>query len=206
MANVDEKTFAKAYLHLLSQHKVLLADDYVKDPKTLTARDAPVLLHHMEQEKKRRSEVKSAGDQEVKTVSVTVKSLRAPKFVLNFPEVSYTDTISALKSSVSKESGIPEGAIKLLIGGKVQKDITTIQELANDKSDISFMAMVSKDSSFSPDIPGTPTSAAVATGTSSLELSDDIWADIASVVDKHMGRDSREKVLERLKKGYELAK
>lgn len=141
-----DKEFAKTYLQLIS------LDEKVSDFNTIQSYSSidslgPSLPHF-----KYPLPIVEDAESEVKKVTVTLKSIKPPKFSvsLDFPD---SDTIYKVKTTlIEKESLAVEAAdIKFLVKGKVVQDATVLSELDN----LSFMCMIAKTKTESP-VPETP--------------------------------------------------
>ncbi|KAJ8104326.1 hypothetical protein POJ06DRAFT_205379 [Lipomyces tetrasporus] len=198
MTTVDEETFCKAFLHLLSNQPLQHPDDYAVDPKLLGPRSGLVLLPHMRvpKQKKLKSETKS-----IQTASLTIKTLRPPHFSASF-DAPYNDTILSIKTEVVEETGLPMSKLKFLVKGKVLPDTRTVGEIVDDKGKATIMVMVA---------PGATTTAKeVEAEEEEMEIDDDItddvWSAIEAAVVGKLGEVKASKVMERIRTGYDLTK
>ncbi|KAK9323862.1 hypothetical protein V1517DRAFT_319124 [Lipomyces orientalis] len=200
MTTVDEETFCKAFLHLLSNQSLQYPDDYAVDPKLLGPRPGLVLLPHMRYPKQRK--LKSQTES-IPTASLTIKSLRPPHFSATL-DAPYSDTILSLKTEVVEETGLPFSALKLLVKGKVLPDTRTVGEIVDDKGKATIMVLVAAGT-----IPAPATAAEAAKAEAEEmeiddDITDDVWSVIEAAVVGKLGEIKGRKVMERIRKGYDL--
>lgn len=177
---MPESNFAKAYLHLLhmSREAPVFSDTHV------AARPQPsslCILSKMPAAKKQTKRVSSslssssspsegagtpAGAAGSRLIKVTVKSIKAPKFVLTMDDVPASETVLDLKQRIVKLKGgemvatagdaaaaaaaanvnvnvDAAASIRLLVKGKVMQDSKSLDAVAGDDDAVSFMAMIS---------------------------------------------------------------
>ncbi|KAK9328864.1 hypothetical protein V1520DRAFT_344945 [Lipomyces starkeyi] len=205
MATVDEDTFCKAFLQLLSNQPLHYPDDYAVDPKLLGARPGLVLLPHMRFPKSKKPKSESTS---TPAASLTIKSLRPPHFSISV-DAAYNDIILSIKTKVVEETRLPISALKFLAKGKVLPDTRTVGEIVDDHGKATIMVMVAAGA--------TPAPATVAeeTKTEEMEIDDDVaddgitdavWSMIETAVFGNLGESKGQKVMDRIKRGYELTK
>ncbi|KAK7202523.1 hypothetical protein BZA70DRAFT_96749 [Myxozyma melibiosi] len=202
MAQVDELTFSKAFLSLLSNQPIKYGEDYVQDPKSLGSKPGLVILSPMPNPKRRKADTATASDS--KQATITIKSLRAPKFNVTV-SASYTDTIFTLKTKVSAEAKI-SCTVKLINKGKVVPDTKTVSEIVDGEGKAALMAMVSAveegaaESTSAAEKAATPEPMQdVKTEADSLDIGEDVWTAIeATLVDK-LSEAKGKRVLKRLR-------
>ncbi|KAK9460624.1 uncharacterized protein V1516DRAFT_652772 [Lipomyces oligophaga] len=203
MASIDETTFAKAYLHLLSDKQIEYQDDFVMNTKSLGQR-GPIILLKMPTDKLHM--LSSSESQEPATASITVKSLRPPKFSIQV-EMPVTETIFSLKTQVAADAHISIESLKLLSKGKVISDARSIEDIVDQDGKASLMAMVSAgqtDQSLSNAAEGNAKSKT--TSETDTEIDETVWGTIATALVAKVGKTKGDRVLERLRKGYTLAR
>ncbi|KAK9390131.1 hypothetical protein V1515DRAFT_593038 [Lipomyces mesembrius] len=197
MTTVDEDIFCKAFLQLLSNQPLHYPDDYTVDPKLLGASPGLVLLPHMRlpKAKKQKSETTSTP-----AASLTIKSLRPPHFSISL-DAAYNDIILSIKAKVAEDTRLPISALKFLSKGKVLPDTRTVGEIVDDQGKATIMVMVATGA--------TPSPAAVAEE-SKMEIDDDVtdalWTVVEAAVVGNLGEVKGQKVMDRIKRGYELTK
>ncbi|KAK9364657.1 hypothetical protein V1509DRAFT_635664 [Lipomyces kononenkoae] len=204
MATVDEDTFCRAFLQLLSNQPLHHHDDYAVDPKVLGARPGLVLLPHMRFPKERK--VKS-GVTSVPTGSLTMKSLRPPHFSISIV-APYNDIILSIKNKVADETGLPISALKILAKGKVLSDTRTVEEIVDEQGQATLMVMIAAGAT------PAPAPAAVAEETKAEieameiddDISDDVWTVIEDAVVGKLGEVKGHKLMDRIRRGYDLTK
>ncbi|KAK9353163.1 hypothetical protein V1523DRAFT_411965 [Lipomyces doorenjongii] len=205
MTTVDEDIFCKAFLQLLSNQPLHYPDDYTVDPKLLGARPGLVLLPHMRlpKAKKPKSETTSTP-----AASLTIKSLRPPHFSVSV-DAAYNDIVLSIKTKVAEDTRLPISALKLLAKGKVLPDTRTVGEIVGGQGKATIMVMVAAGA--------TPAPAAVAeeSNTEEMEIDNDVadddvngalWTMIEAAVVGNLGEVKGQKVMDRIKRGYELTK
>ncbi|KAK9236693.1 hypothetical protein V1525DRAFT_378867 [Lipomyces kononenkoae] len=202
MATVDEDTFCRAFLQLLSNQPLHHHDDYAVDPKLLGARTGLVLLPQMRFPKARK--VKS-GLQSIPTGSLTVKSLRPPHFSISIA-APYNDIILSIKTKVAEETRLPISALKILAKGKVLPDTRTVEEIVDDQGTASLMVMVAAGATPAPG----PEVVAEETKMEAMEIdddvTDDVWTVIEAAVVGKLGEVKGHQVMDRIRRGYDLTK
>jgi hypothetical protein len=145
--------------------------------------------------------------------SLTIKSLRPPHFSISV-DAAYNDIILSIKTKVVEETRLPISALKFLAKGKVLPDTRTVGEIVDDQGKATIMVMVAAGA--------TPAPAPVAeeTKTEEMEIDDDVadddvadddvtdavWSMIETVVVGDLGERKGQKVMDRIKRGYELTK
>lgn len=243
----SELSFAQTYFHLLQSSSTPTATPHFSSNHVASQAQAaqqrggagPIIMTKMPNAKKQTKRVsgsatggagsKSAGANGGRPFTVTVKSIKAPKFTAKYESqddqaLTSTSTILDLKARLvadQKAQGvaITEAAIRLLVKGKVMPDSKQLGEVAgsDDVSELSFMAMVSAVAPADAAPPSTTAAAADAEKSpvpeadadpeaeAPVELSAQVWAEIGQVLGKNLGGAKAAEALLRLKKGWEAS-
>lgn len=211
---MSELDFVGKFLSLAALNEPKLASNYRKPLHEVTnlGVSLPPLRYKYDPSK---SHSKSIS----KVVEVTIKSIKAPKFV-HSKSFESTDTVGQIKEFlVETESEIyTTGQIKLLLKGKVLHDTQLVSDLNQDK--ISLVAMVSKAEK---PVETAPLPKPAQEPEPELELMDvdmedpqldlssqtDIdlpWDKIRTVLESSLDASTASVALGRLQKGWELSK
>lgn len=152
--------------------------------------------------KRPRSSLESTSTTSTKQATVSVKSLRPPKFNVTV-SASYADTVFTLKEKIASEAKI-SGSVKLLLKGKVISDTKAVEEIVDEQGKASLMAMVTAaEETPAEQIASAPLPEPAAID---LEINADVWGAIESTLVGKFGDAKAKLVMERLQKGYTLAK
>ncbi|KAI0116347.1 cell-cycle control medial ring component [Nemania sp. FL0031] len=136
-----EVTFAKSFLAALDGRPIKLSPDHVEDPKTYPARSAYTLPKMPKAMSKRKGTSVAPGQE--RSLVVTVKSLRNPPLDLRLSSQTLNTSIHDVKTSVAKETGIPEDKIKILHKKKPVPDSKVLKDLVGeDDIAVEFSVMV----------------------------------------------------------------
>ncbi|KAK9479593.1 hypothetical protein V1514DRAFT_327643 [Lipomyces japonicus] len=232
-AAVDEVTFAKAFLHLLSGQPLAYPDDFVGDQTSFTVRPSLVTLPHMptakikrraqqdkvkQEQQQNHDEIDDGNHHSHKATLITVKSLRPPKFALEFAnQVAFTDTILSVKSLVSEQAGVPVAGLKFLIKGKVVPDTKSVEEIVDDEGNAAIMVMVtastaavtttssSSSSDTAQSTSGTAGDKSVAAEKEhEVEIDDQLWGKIAGAIVSSKGEQVGNLLVSKLKRAYKV--
>ncbi|KAK9234695.1 hypothetical protein V1525DRAFT_349730, partial [Lipomyces kononenkoae] len=103
-----------------------------------------------------------------------------------------------------QETQLPISALKILAKGKVLPDTRTVEEVVDEQGKATLMVMIASGATPAPAAP-----AAVAEETKvEIEgmITDDVWTAIKDAVVGKLGEVNGHKVMDRIKRGYDLAK
>ncbi|ANB12682.1 Mdy2p [Sugiyamaella lignohabitans] len=148
------------------------------------------------------------------SVSVTLKSIRNPKFVISFDDVPANDTVLSIKERLVgdpdgplAEGGYATSNVRLLIKGKVISDSKTVGEVStategSDELSVSFVAMISQ-----PDKEAISNKKEVGSEEEPepvlpTVLSEAAWNDIHTTLQKHLSHDEARVALQKFKSTF----
>ncbi|KAI1388375.1 cell-cycle control medial ring component-domain-containing protein [Hypoxylon trugodes] len=138
---MTEVTFAKSFLSVLDSRPVKLSPDHVEDPKSYAARGAYILPKMPKTMSKRKSTSVAPGQE--RSLTVAVKSLRNPPLDIKITSQTLNTSVLDIKTSVSKDTGIPVDKMKLLHKKKPIPDSKVLKDLAGEsETSIEFSVMV----------------------------------------------------------------
>jgi len=139
MAEDAERTFARAFLNVLSTQSITYSDDYQQPPE-LSLRRVPVLPIAVPPPPKPEPQLLASGSSSA-SISLVFKSLK-PQATFTI-SVRLTDTISAIKTQLSAEpSAPPAEAQRILFKGKALADGKLLKEYNNIKDGDTINLMV----------------------------------------------------------------
>lgn len=132
-------------------------------------------------------------------INITLKSIRNPKFNITLEDVQASDNILMIKERLL---GDPDGPladmnygvsnIKFLISGKVINDMRSLEDVAGDKSLVSFTVLLTQPTE-EPELQE---------AMEEVEINDSLWAEIRGVIVKRLGDSRGDKVFTRLKNSW----
>ncbi|KAI0602180.1 cell-cycle control medial ring component-domain-containing protein [Biscogniauxia sp. FL1348] len=139
---MTEVSFAKTFLAALDARPVKLSPDHVEDPKTYPPRSAYTLPKMPRPMSKRKATTVAPGQE--RSLSVVVKSLRNPPLDLKLSSQTPNTSLLDVKTSVSRETGIPVDKLKMLYNKKPVPDSKVLKDLVagKDETAIEFTVMV----------------------------------------------------------------
>ncbi|KAI0831556.1 cell-cycle control medial ring component-domain-containing protein [Hypoxylon sp. FL0890] len=173
---MTEVSFARSFLAALDSRPVKLSPDHVEDPKTYAARGAYILPKMPKPMSKRKATSVAPGQE--RSLTVLVKSLRNPPLDIKLTSQTPNTSILEIKTSVSKDSGIPVDKMKLLHKKKPIPDSKVLKDLAGEgETSVEFSVMVMGGAAA---IKNTPANAEVAQGESGGEVlqTKEFWDDL----------------------------
>ncbi|KAI1104404.1 cell-cycle control medial ring component-domain-containing protein [Jackrogersella minutella] len=173
---MTEVSFAKSFLTLLDSRTVKLSPDHVEDPKTYPARGAYILPKMPKAMNKRKHTAVAPGQE--RSLTVVVKSLRNPPLDIRLTSQTPNTSLLDIKTSVSKDSGIPVEKMKLLYKKKPSPDSKVLKDLVGeDETNVEFSVMVMGGAA---SIKNTPANAEAAQGQSGGEVLEtkEFWDDL----------------------------
>ncbi|KAI2473344.1 cell-cycle control medial ring component-domain-containing protein [Annulohypoxylon bovei var. microspora] len=173
---MTEVSFAKSFLTALDSRPIKLSPDHVEDPKSYPARGAYILPKMPKTMSKRKPHAVAPGQE--RSLTVFVKSLRNPPLDVKLTSQTPNTSVLDIKSSVSKDSGIPVDKMKLLHKKKPIPDSKVLKDLAGeDETSVEFSVMVMGGAAA---IKNTPAHAEVAQGPSGGEVLEtkEFWDDL----------------------------
>jgi len=139
MAEDAERSFARAFLNMISMQSITYSDDYQQPPE-LSLRKVPVLPIAVPPPPEREPQVQPSGSSSA-SISLVFKSLK-PNTTFTI-SVRPTDTISAIKTQLAAEpSAPPADAQRLLFKGKALADGKLLKEYNNIKDGDTINLMV----------------------------------------------------------------
>lgn len=155
-----------------------------------------------------------------RTIKVTVKSIKAPKFVVSFEKVATSDSILDLKQQIFETQGRelfgganadPAASIRLLIKGKVISDSKVLSDLAPvGVEELSFVAMVSvvlaKPSPSAGSNDEDPVVEVPEVASKPVVIDAALWSDIGKLLIIKLGSGAGSSALNKLKRGWEESK
>ncbi|TGJ78668.1 hypothetical protein E0Z10_g10088 [Xylaria hypoxylon] len=175
---MTEVSFAKSFLAALDGRPIKVSPDHVEDPKTYQARSAYILPKMPKAMSKR----KSVAPGQERSLIVTVKSLRNPPLDLRLSSQTLNTSVHDVKTSVSKETGIPEDKIKILHKKKPVPDSKVLKDLVgDDDTTVEFSVMVMGGAATAAATVGKPeTQSEVAQGLSGAGVlqTEEFWGDL----------------------------
>ncbi|SCW04582.1 LAFE_0H16732g1_1 [Lachancea fermentati] len=196
-----EREFINKFLSLATLNAPALPADYKKslhDVDNLGVALPP--LRYKYDHKRAKLSALANGSSEV---SITLKSVRPPKFV-HTKSFSKIDTVHVVKEFlVDQEDSLSDTSqLKLLLKGKVLHDSVLLSDLKTDKADLTVMvskALKVADAS-SSDSHSPPIQPSISAET--LEVP---WEDIQKLLDNKLESEARSReVFERLRRGWTL--
>ncbi|SMN22467.1 similar to Saccharomyces cerevisiae YOL111C MDY2 Protein with a role in insertion of tail-anchored proteins into the ER membrane [Maudiozyma saulgeensis] len=211
---VSEKEFTSKFLTLATLNEPVLSSNYQKSLKDVSALGValPALKYRYNPKRVKKNQEKRSltNGQSNGEVSVTLKSIRNPKFVLT-QSFQTNDTILQIKQYLLEEKKVEQlGQLKLLLKGKVLHDNILLLEL-DPSSDIVINVMIS------PPKPTTTTTTdapqkvednePVQESISDLENITLPWNDIETLLNSKLNNPEEVNfAMDKLKKGWTLAK
>lgn len=211
-APVSERDFTTKFLTLASLNEPVLASNYQKPLKDVTALGValPALKYRYNPNRAKRVHTNDAEDQN--GVRLTLKSIRNPKFVItnNFNK---NDTILQIKKYILTEGKVEQiEQLKLLLKGKVLHDNLLLLELGTEEATINVMVSAPKQQTTTTPIPATESTPVVddepvQESITDLENISLPWNDIEILLQNKL--NNAEEVnfaMDRLKKGWNLVK
>ncbi|KAK9470225.1 uncharacterized protein V1510DRAFT_408596 [Dipodascopsis tothii] len=203
MSTVDESVFCKAFLHLLSAQEEKYDAKFTAE---FTIEQRPSLkapFPAMPVIKKKKAAVKDDSH-----MTIGFKSLRPPQFNEEITSLQPSDTVLAAKRMLIASLGLDYDltSIRLLLKGKVVPDSRLLKEVVGPSGKCQFMVMMpSSRGSSQPATPSVSSHITSKDGYSVPEkviLSDAVWSEISSVLEKHLEADEVKAALERLQRGF----
>lgn len=215
MATITQEKLVSNYLQLLSAKStgIVYKDDYRAELSEVS--DLPVAFPVLAPKTTVYSE-KSAPTAPEKSIRLKFKSIKPPfKFNIEFDSNS-SNTVYQIKGELlshiakqdSKFSGIQADQVKLLVKSKVPQDSVALVDLEGLKDDVVSFMVVVDGSKANP--PATPVDAEpesdILAPQGKIEISDILWQRIGQVLAGELGEPSASAAIEKLKKGWLLAK
>ncbi|KAI1800179.1 cell-cycle control medial ring component-domain-containing protein [Daldinia bambusicola] len=173
---MTEVSFARSFLAALDARPVKLSADHVEDPKSYAARSAYILPKMPKPMSKRKATTVAPGQE--RSLTVLVKSLRNPPLDIKLSSQTPNTSVLDIKTTVSQDTGIPVGKMKLLHKKKPIADSKVLKDLAGEgETSVEFSVMVMGGAAA---IKTTPAQAEVAQGQSGSEVLDtkEFWDDL----------------------------
>lgn len=187
---LDESTFANAFLHLLQTQSRQYHESYAGN----TTR-SPTILAKMPQEKLKKSKDSQSKQLSLQKITVSLKSLKPPK-MNRVEEVEVSENTTALEL---KDMVLLQGA-RFLVKGKVVKDSAKVLELTEDGKLTIIVVPAVVESSQSED--STVNTNASTSISSDSKISPQLWAKLKQVLIDELGADSGSNEFAKLKSGY----
>lgn len=230
--SIPEPTFSKAFLALLRAHPSVITPETTAFgapsvpavlPKMPKVRSAIGHLPALSSESAASSSNSDSAASDGATISVTIKSLRAPHKFTAVVAVAGSETVYRLKTELLKSTALPASVadarivpadIKLLKKGKVVSDSKTVGEAAEGDASLSLVAMVAAEGTGVAPAPAPVVETPSAEESKDVvmttengnkdDISEAVWDAIASVVSSRVGAAQASAVVTRLKRGWEL--
>ena len=211
-ASVSERDFTTRFLTLASLNEPVLAANYQKPLKDVTALGAALPALKYRYNPNRAKRVHTSDSENQNDIKLTLKSIRNPKFVIinNFNK---NDTILQIKESILKEGKVEKiEQLKFLLKGKVLHDNLLLLELGTEEATINVMVSAPKPQTNSSSVPITqstpvPDEEPVQESIADLENISLPWNEIEILLQgKLKNAEEVNFAVERLKKGWNLAK
>lgn len=201
---MSDADFVNKFLTLASLQKPKFPSNYQKrlDQIDQLGVALPQLRYKYNFNKRKSS---TTDDKLVSKKTITLKSIKAPKFNIK-DEFDSNLTIFQLKQVVLNK--VPEikqiGQLKILLKGKVLHDTSNLQAILSETENATFTVMIS-----APKVEETPTDIdQMDMDITDVEQPKEVipWNEILQVLQKKNSLEKSNELLERLKKGWELAK
>lgn len=192
-----ELDFVSRFLTLATLSTPALPNDYKLPLQQVSSQGIALPPLKYKYDPRRRN---GGSGEDARKVTLTLKSVRAPKFCVEC-QFNSKETVLQVKQRLVEEGKAPgTEELKLLLKGKVLHDSELLSSLTSDTATINVM--VSKTTQTA-----TPPPSADPTVTSKSPASEMPWNEIENVLSSRFP-DPKEtqKALDRLKRGWELAK
>ena len=217
---VPEREFVNKFLTLATLNEPALSASYQKPLREVSALGValPALKYRYSSSRAKRSALDARGaDTDAGSVSLTLKSVRNPKFALEHAFAKSDTVLAAKELLVSEGKAVQLGQLKLLLKGKVLHDNLLLSELGVDKAVVNVMISAPKPGEEAPvATEKTAKTPAVAAPQDDEPVQESIadaenavvpWDDIEALLKSKLTRPSEANfVFDRLKRGWDLAK
>lgn len=205
---VSEHEFANKFLTLATLNEPVFASNYQKPLQEVNALGValPALKYRYDPKRVRRSNQGIPADANC-TISLTLKSIRNPKFTVS-KQFAKTETVLQIKQFLVEDGKVEQiEQLKLLLKGKVLHDNILLLELNVDEAVVNVMVSAPKPNSKPVDeaeiIETEPSQESIA----DLENLNVPWNDIESLLrEKFPNIEEANYAIERLQKGWNLTK
>jgi len=208
--SVSEKEFTSKFLTLATLNEPVLPSNYQKPLKDVSALGValPALKYRYNPKRAKKNLENSSlvNDQANGEVSLVLKSIRNPKFVLT-QTFQTSDTILQIKEFLLNEKKVEQlGQLKLLLKGKVLHDNILLLEL-DSSSDIVINVIISAPKPITETTLDNGDNEPVQESIADLENVTLPWNDIETLLNSKLNNPEEVNfAMDRLKKGWNLAK